>query len=276
MKAICATVAIVIAASFCFSTPASAADPFDHNYACLSSLYSKYLKNDKVNYSALAVHEKGLDSCVKTISKAKKKEYQSFTLDQKRAYWINAYNIFLLKIVVENYPIKGGVKYSKFPANSPMSINGAWTDFKFKSPEGKVTLSRIENNILPSLGEPLFIFGICNGTKGAAALSPDVYTAQNLEQQLDKAARRFIADKSNVSLSPTGACVLVTSYLKNHASLFSTGYFKPGQYKNREKREIILMNLLAKYDRGELAKIVRSNEFSFTWTEMDWSLNDIL
>ncbi len=276
MKCLCATVAIVIATSFCFSTSASAADPFDYNYACLSSLYSKYLKNEKVNYSALAIHEKELDECVKTISKAKKKEYQSFTLDQKRAYWINAYNIFLLKIVVENYPIKGGAKYSKFPANSPMSIKGAWTDIRFKSPEGKVTLSRIENNILPSLGAPFFIFGICNGTKGGAALSADVYTAQNLHVHLDKAARQFITDKRNVSLSPTGSCVLVTPYLKNHASLFTSGNFKPGQYKNREKREIILMNLLAKYGEGELTKIVRSNEFKFTWTELDWSLNDIL
>ncbi len=270
------TTILLLITGFVFAGPASAAKPFDHKYTCLSGIYSQYIKNERVNYSSLSLHDELLDECVKSVRKVKEKEYEAFSLDQKRAYWINAYNLFLLKIIADHYPIKGDGRYSKFPANSPMSIEGAWTDIKFKSPVGKVTLSRIENNILPKLGEPLFIFGICNGTKGAAPLSPEVFTADNLQAKLERAAKKYMRDAGNVSVDPSGSRIVVNCYLKNHTDLFESDFFKRGQYINRDKKEITLMNLLIKYGDPKVAKILRSNRFEFTWTEMDWSLNDIL
>ncbi|MCZ7585703.1 MAG: DUF547 domain-containing protein [Deltaproteobacteria bacterium] len=56
-----------------------------------------------------------------------------------------------------------------------------------------MTLSRIENNILPDLGHPLVVFGLCNGTKGAPALAEVPYRAETLDKQLEERTRLLSA-----------------------------------------------------------------------------------
>ena len=250
--------------------------PLGHKFTCLQTFYSDHIKDGKVNYSSLALKKKEFRECLSSFN-IQENVYEGFSLDQKRAYWINAYNALVLFVVIDNYPIKAEDSlYSKFPENSPMSIKGAWTDIKMKSAIGKVTLSRIENNILPGLGEPLFIFAISNGTKGGAPLSDKVYTHENLSRQLEQVASRFLKKEENISVSPDGKTVIVSRYIKNHSILFEGRFLKKGQYLRRTNEEITLMNLMLHYCGENVASVIRGNKFQFEWKEIDWSLNDLL
>jgi len=258
------------------ATSAFAKEPFDQDYKALAEVLAKRVKNGRVNYAALYLDRKPLDEVVKAFGKLDEKEFSAFTLDQKRAFWINAFNAFVLRVVIDNYPVKPGKTYSKFPDNSPMNIKGAWNDVRFKSPVGKVTLNQIENNILPSLGQPYFVFAVSNGTKGGGELASEPYLARDLDARLMEAADGFLKNPENVQVIQNGKVLQLSRYLRQHGQKFIPKFFQPEQFRKRGKMEVALLNLLLKHGDKELASTIRLNRFSFRWREMDWSLNDAL
>ncbi|MCZ7585704.1 MAG: DUF547 domain-containing protein [Deltaproteobacteria bacterium] len=121
---------VALVASVAVSVPAAlAADAFDHTYSTFAPVLSKHVAKNRVNYSALALDQETLAAFVESIGDVKEKEYRTFTRDQQRAFWINVYNALVLQIVIDSYPIKPDAdrKYSKYPDNSPMSIEGRGT-----------------------------------------------------------------------------------------------------------------------------------------------------
>ena len=50
--------------------------------------------------------------------------YAQWSCDQKKAFWLNAYNALVLQTVVDHYPIHGTAK--EYPPNSVRQIPGAF------------------------------------------------------------------------------------------------------------------------------------------------------
>ncbi|MCB1154016.1 DUF547 domain-containing protein, partial [bacterium] len=202
-------------------------------------------------------------------------DYNTWSLDRKRAFWINAYNAFVLTVVIDNYPINN-VKSLQYPSNSPKTIEGAWTDVEFDSPMDDVTLSRIEHGILPKLGNPYTIFGLCNGTKGSPELSGQVYRPETIDAQLETAATKFLGDEKNLSLSEDGGTLMISEEMRTASRTFVSRFYKSNQYARRDKYEVALMNLILKHTGDKYQDVITKNHFNIKWVERDWSLNDVL
>jgi hypothetical protein len=264
---------------FCFLLCAgsvAAQETFDHEYKLLKVVLEKHVANGRINYARLLLERSNLDEVVRTFEALKKKEYETFSQDQKRAFWINAYNLFVLRVVIDNYPIKSKEEFSNYPKNSPMNIEGAWNDKTFKSPLGKVTLNRVQNDLLPSMGQPYWIFAVCNGTKGAPDLAPEPYLASRLADQLDKAAERFVRNPEKVAFDQAGKTITISKYLQIHGQGLIAKLYAPDLYKRRDKLEIALLNLFIRHGDPALTPFVRGNLYNILWQTQDWSLNDVL
>lgn len=110
---------------------------------------------------------------------------------EQMAYWINAYNAFTVKLIVDNYPvasikdIKSGIPF----------VNTVW-DIKFINIQGKVyDLNNIEHGILRKTFKDARIHSAVNcASYSCPKLWGEAFVASRLDQQLDSAMRAFVND----------------------------------------------------------------------------------
>jgi len=109
------------------------------------------------------------------------------TREEQLAFWINAYNIMAVKMVIDHYPLK--------------SIKDAGSFFTsvWKKDVGKVagttrTLHEIEHEILRKMGEPRIHAAIVCASVSCPDLRQEAFTAEKVDQQLDDQVRTFLAN----------------------------------------------------------------------------------
>ncbi|MCK5710400.1 MAG: DUF547 domain-containing protein, partial [Deltaproteobacteria bacterium] len=78
---------------------------FDHSYSTYNSLLNKYVKNAKVNYEGFIDSRAEFKTFLKALGSVNENDYEGWTEEQKLAFWINAYNAFTIKAIIDHYPI---------------------------------------------------------------------------------------------------------------------------------------------------------------------------
>ncbi len=118
---------------------------------------------------------------------------KQWSKNEQMAYWINAYNAFTIKLILDNWPVKnikniGGGK-------SP------W-DIEFIKIKGHTyDLNAIEHEILrKNFNDPRIHFAVNCASVSCPKLLNEAYTAKKLEQQLTARAKDFINHTSKNSI----------------------------------------------------------------------------
>ncbi|MBK8501528.1 MAG: DUF547 domain-containing protein [Saprospiraceae bacterium] len=114
--------------------------------------------------------------------------------EKEMAYWINAYNAFTVKLILDHYPvssikdIKKGIPF----------VNTVW-DIKFINIQGKkFDLNNIEHGILRKKFEDARIHAAVNcASISCPKLRNEAFTPEKLESQLEDSMRKFINDPSH-------------------------------------------------------------------------------
>lgn len=122
----------------------------------------------------------------------------SWSKEEQLAYWINAYNAYTIRLVLDHYPvesikdIKKGISF----------INSVW-DIRFiPIGEKKMTLNRIEHGILRKRFEESRIhYAIVCASMSCPPLRNEAFVAERLDAQLTAQAKRFINDSSRNRIS---------------------------------------------------------------------------
>ena len=152
-------IAIVIGAALS-ATPVNPAQTFDHNYLAYARVLSDFLVGHRVDYKRLAKNRGGLDDASEELSAVSAVALNGWTREQRLAYWINAYNLLTLRVIVDHYPIQGSW-FSVYPRNSIRQIDGVWDEITWQVGGRTLTLDEIEHRILrPRFNEPLIHFAI--------------------------------------------------------------------------------------------------------------------
>ena len=84
-------------------TPAEGADPL---HVPLDQILDVNVRDGLVYYRALKSDRGRLDRYVASLN-VPAATYGGWTPDQQIAFWLNAYNAFVLETVIDNYPIRG-------------------------------------------------------------------------------------------------------------------------------------------------------------------------
>lgn len=108
--------------------------------------------------------------------------------DEQKTYWINLYNALTVKIILDHYPIK-----SIRDIKSGWFASGPW-DLKLIKVEGvELTLNDIEHRILRPIWQDNRVHYAVNcASLGCPNLQAQPFTAENLEDLLNQAAREYI------------------------------------------------------------------------------------
>lgn len=162
-----------------------------HTYSSLTKFLSTYVSsNGNVNYAGI---KKNYDGLKKVLIELKNNSPKSdWSRNQKLAYWINVYNMYTIKLVVDHYPISSITKITAKP----------W-DKKFITIDGKTySLNDIEHNIIRAkYNEPRIHFALNCASASCPKLLNKAYTASNLSAQLTRQTKAFLSDKSKNDFS---------------------------------------------------------------------------
>lgn len=155
-----------------------------------TNILKKYVSTTgQVKYHALSQDHIELDLYLKSLSQ--NIPGNNWTDSQKIAYWINAYNAFTIKLILNHYPLKSIKEISD---GTPM-INSPWDLKFFQIGNVDFDLNTIEHQILrKEFQEPRIHFAINCASISCPKLRNEAYLATTLETQLEQQAIEFIHD----------------------------------------------------------------------------------
>lgn len=114
----------------------------------------------------------------------------TWSANEQKAYWLNVYNAFTIKIVLEHYPIKS-IKDIPNVWNEPLVVLG----------EDTLTLNQVEKDmLLAKFNDPRIHMGVNCASVSCPKLSNKAFFANNLDEHLDALTRGFLADGSRNQL----------------------------------------------------------------------------
>ncbi|MBI1228078.1 MAG: DUF547 domain-containing protein [Bacteroidetes bacterium] len=170
---------------------------------------------------------------------------------EQKAFWINAYNAYTVKLIVDHYPV-ASIKDIK---NGIPFVNTVW-DIKFIKIQGEeYDLNAIEHGILRKNFPDGRIHAAVNcASYSCPPLRAEAYVADRLESQLDDAMRRFVNDPLR---NRVGA---------DKAELSAIFNWFGGDFKKDAGSVQAFVNRFAETPMGEGAQV--------SYLDYDWSLNE--
>lgn len=115
---------------------------------------------------------------------------KSWSRNAVLTYWINAYNAYTVKLILNNYPVI-----------SIKKIDSPWDKEFFSLGNKKYSLGEIEHKILRKMNEPRIHFAINCASFSCPNLANEAYTEAKLENQLESAAKAFVNDKTKNTIA---------------------------------------------------------------------------
>lgn len=208
-------------------------------------LLKKYVNDaGMVNYKGFQKDEAELDAYLKTLSD--NAPQKSWSDKDEKAFWINAYNAFTVKLILDHYPVKS----IKDIGGSIYKINTAW-DIRFIKIGGdKYDLNNIEHKMLRrKFDDGRIHFAVVCASMSCAKLRNEAYTGDKLESQLDDAGKDFLNDKNKNNITA------------NKAEL--SKYFQ--WYKGDFKQKGSIVPFINKYSKTKITEDTKIDYLDYNW-----------
>jgi hypothetical protein len=225
------------------------AQPAEH--ATWNDLVQKYVSVDgRVNYKGFRSERKPFEQYLSYLSE--NVPGKGWTRNRQLAWWINAYNAFTVKLILDHYPVSSIKDLN--PSISIPLVNTIWQEKFFRIGGKEMSLDDIEHNILrEQFQESRIHFAINCASVSCPKLLNEAYVEDKLEHQLQQQTINFINDparnkitKSNVQLSQI-------------FNWFRKDFTKTGT----------LLDFINRY-----SKVKVSNKASVDFMEYNWNLNE--
>jgi hypothetical protein len=275
-------IVIALALLFVARPPASAATvqlkpdttsvaPADFDVAAYRDLLARVVRGDRVDYRAIVADRAALDRIVAAFAEVPATIEKGWAARERMAFWINAYNVFTLRAIVDHYPIRGS-RFSLSPRNSIRQIDGVWTTLEWRAAGRTVTLDDIEHRILrPEFGDARVHMAVNCASKSCPPLRAEPYAGADLDRQLDEAAQRYLASPAGTRVA--GGRLLVSRIFEWYGDDFIKRYaaMHPGSGRAADRA---IRGFVERYGPPEAAAASRS-DLPIRFLDYDWSLNDV-
>ena len=141
----------------------------------------------EVDYVGFKSEKAKLNSYTTFLSNNPPKE--SWSKNEKLAFWINAYNAFTIKLIVDNYPLK---------SITDLYDGKPWDQKWIKIGTNTYSLNNIENDIIrPKFKDARIHFAVNCAAKSCPKLMNEAYKTNQLDAQLNKQTEAFINSSQN-------------------------------------------------------------------------------
>lgn len=177
----------------------------------------------------------------------------SLNQQEQKAYWINLYNVLTVKLILDNFPT---VSITELGSN-PLEF-GPWNEVAASINGTELSLNDIEHRIIrPLYNDYRIHFAVNCASIGCPNLAAEVFTAADLDTQLDDAAAEYVNHPRGIQIDDDQ--LKLSSLFEWYASDFGEdldGVLSTlGQHVDTDDRSILL-------------KFSGTPEYSY-----DWGLN---
>lgn len=220
-------------------------NPENFEHDIWDALLKKYVTSSgNVNYKGFKSEKDKLEAYIKQLQ-AEYDKLKTWSKNKQLAYWINVYNAYTVKLIVDNYPV-----------NSIKDINGGkpW-DKKFIILGGTAySLNNVENDIIrPRYKERRIHFAVNCASISCPKLLNQAYTEDNLNRKLTQQTKAFLANSSKNQLDKKKVKI---------SKIFD--WYKVDFTKNND-----IIPFLKKYSDVEI-----NDDAKVEYLEYNWNLNE--
>ena len=201
-----------------------------------------YVKKGKVDYESA---KNSFDKLIALKKRIKNISIASASDTEKKAFYINAYNILVIYNVVKLYPV-----------SSPNKENGFFDKVKYEVAGEALTLNALEiKKLLMPSRDPRIHFVLTCAAKGCPKLASFAYRPSNLDQVLD--------DRTIITLNDQ-------NFIKYNTDLNRVELSKIFQWYKRdfERNGHTVLSFINQYREKHIA-----DDAQIAYYEYDWSLN---
>lgn len=222
--------------------------------------------NGLVDYKTLRENRSDLDSYINLLGEFNPDSHPDlFSTDEaKLAYWMNAYNAFVLIGVLDKYPIASVKDVGLLPSSF------FWRT-KYVTGGRKITLKKLEDDIIRSrFGEPRIHFAINCASASCPKLEQRAFYPENLNDRLETAAELFINETRNVRIDVKERKIYLSSIFDWFKEDFTDWYM----HERGVDGASILDYLKLYLDEDKVAVLNGHDDWKVQVIKYDWSLND--
>ena len=210
------------------------------NHSGWDQLLNKYVTADgRVNYEGFRNDKGILRDYIASLGANMPSE--SWSREDKLAYWMNAYNAMTVDLIVRNLPLE-----------SIKDIDKPWDQRLWKLGDKWYNLDEIEHQILRKMGDARIHFGINCASFSCPPLLNEAFNSQTVEMQLDAMARAFVNDPKRNRISENNIEI---------SQIFSW-------FAKDFKTDGSLIDFLNRYSETTI-----SNKARKSFMDYDWALN---
>lgn len=189
--------------------PPTNSEQFNLFFISASNFLQRYVNNGLVNYRKIKNDKTELNALVRKISFT---DLSDKTDTEQQAFYINAYNILVIKSVVDhNIP------------SSAHEVSGFFDEFRHQVAHKSLTLNQLEKKELFGLKkDPRIHFALVRGDRGGPLLPGFAFTPQQLNAQLTQQTRDMVNDYRFVKVNTTSKTATLSEIFREFQDSFTT------------------------------------------------------
>lgn len=272
MRALFFVVTVLVSVSLAAQAPTPIGDPL---HRPLDEILDINVRDGFVYYAALKGGRAKLDRYVASLGAVSGNELAKWNRERQIAYWLNAYDAFVLRTVIDHYPIRG--KSGQYPAGSIRQIPGAFERRTFRAGGQEVTLDGIERDVLTTFGDPRVFLAIGRGAIGGGRLRSEAFSAESLDAQLGEVAAESVTRKEISRLDLASGLLSLTPIFSWREPQFVAVFADKADaiYAARSPLERAAVAFLEPHVFFTEREYLRQNTFRVAFHDFDWRLNDL-
>jgi len=232
-----------------------------------SEILSEVVEQPLVDYAELVERQEALDAYIDSLGSVPMSTLEAASREERLAFWINAYNACMLRLVSEHYPIvaEGGLfsaiknAVAGRPDNSVWQIDDVFSRQHCRIAGADRSQDEIEHEIIrPTFDEPRIHFAVNCAARSCPVLWPEAYRAESLDEQLDRAVRELVEEPRHFDVADS--TVRMNKVLDWYKEDF-------GGIEG-------LRSFFAPYLPAEEAAVLTDPDTEVEFFDYDWTLND--
>lgn len=229
-------------------SPKDSLRPDEFSHQLLRQVFSAHVKDGLVDYPAVQMD----DRFPAYLVQLDRMDPNVLVTGQERlAFWINAYNAFAVKGILDHY--------------SPVSYVGRYRYFvgrNYRVGGSMINLYDLERHVLiKQFQEPLIHFAIVCASTSCPKLQPWSYEPDQLNMQLDRVAREFINDPTRNRFDRKEKVASLSMIFKWFEDDFTKAAGSVVSYITRYVND------------PELVQDLMQSDYRIEYLEYDWTLN---
>ena len=235
---------------------------FDHAHAAFNALLEKHVKDGWLDYQGVIEDKAQLTAYIAELQGVTPSELNAWSREQQYAFWINVYNAHVIQVVIDNYPVRsikdiGGAVFGQIWDKEFIKLQA----FHPEGDDDLLSLNDVEHGILrPTFKDARVHAAVNCASYSCPVLMAGAFTADKLEEQLERQMRGFVNDPLRNKITPTGKRAEISEIFKWFEDDFKRDHGSIREY-------------LQKYIRSEAAESLAKAELDYL--DYGWSLNDI-